>query len=256
MHGLRTVLVGGALATLLAVGCGGGGGPTPEEALAECRESLSTAFLSGFSEVMDPAFDAPEDAARQTGRLFCAEAVNQQLHELDPESAEFREGIIALVEEKPQVLYPLCEGSALSGFDTLPPELQTDEMRRETVLAGRRYCDITIEEGYFARGLERPATRAEVEAVADRIYREHPELITPTCVLGGMTGYESAPLVVEGVEVAPARARTYFERVCTEAAKAGAFSSVTLEPTPAQERKLSAIFERVLAEMIAAGELP
>jgi hypothetical protein len=127
-------------------------------------------------------------------------------------------------------------------------------MRTETAIFGRRYCNLVILEGLFS--FDRPPTQAEMVEQADRIYREHPDLMTPTCVLGGMTDYDSAPLVVEGVEVASERARVYFQRFCTEAARSGALSGMTLEPTPAQERQLERIAERLIEQMVAAGELP
>jgi hypothetical protein len=253
VHGFRSVLVVAVVTVLLAGGCGGDG-MTEAEAIAECERTFAAGYLRSFTAMWESQLDAPEAGARETARLFCAEGARQGIDEIDPDSPEFREAVETLIEEQPELLHPVCEDSALAGFQTLPPELQTEEMRRETARFGRRYCNLVILEGLFS--FERPPTQAELVEQADRIHREHPDLLTPTCVLGGMTEYENAPLVVEGVEVAPKRARVYFERFCTEAARSGALSGMTLEPTPAQERQLQQIAELLIEEMVAAGELP
>jgi len=120
--------------------------------------------------------------------------------------------------------------------------------------SARDYCDIVVREGYV--DFSNPKTVDEIRRDIQQIYREHPEIITPVCVEGAMTTYESQPLVLGRVEVSPERAQPYFERFCTEAAEAGAIDPFALELTPAQERQLQEISSRVLESMIASGELP
>jgi hypothetical protein len=111
-------------------------------------------------------------------------------------------------------------------------------------------CDLAISEGLFS--VQGTPSQEEI----DRLHAEHPELLTPVCVAGGMTGYESEPLVVKRKEVTRERAEAFMRRFCEEAIVAGAFSGSSPELTPAQQRQSEEIAGAVLEEMIAAGELP
>lgn len=246
------LLLAACAAAVFLTACGGG--PSDAELVAECREGGTDELASRYRELLGSAVRSPEELAEETMQRMCEQAVEADVHELDPSSEDFEEKLQAAFEDNPEVFYAACESSAAASLETLPPELQTQEVAAAAEKSARAYCDIVIEEGYLDFSAEKSVE--QIRQDIERIYREHPELSTPLCVLGAMAGYESQPLVLQGVEVRPESAEAYFERFCTEAARAGAVAPLTLEVTPAQERQLDEISGRVLEEMIAAGELP
>lgn len=216
----------------------------------EALRPLCSAVAAAGLEELPEQLRTPELAVELelAGSRYCEFALEEGYLSLDRRATP--DEIERIYSDHPEILYPVCVTTALAAYETLPQEFQTAELQEATEAAGRRYCDIALAEGITSfRG-------PEAEATVERIYREHPELTTETCVLSAMVGYESAPLVVRGVEVSPNRAERYFRRYCVEVAEAGVIADADLEVTPSQERQLRALAQSVLRRMVAAGELP
>jgi hypothetical protein len=232
-----------AILLLLAVAACGGRDEAAER--RDCEEGFVKGFVESFGETTGAQVAAPEDAVRESARRFCEQAVGT----LDPDSEDFEEEAVALILEHPQIMRPVCIGSAQAGLDAFAPELASPEVRAATETYASDMCDLAISENLFS------AQGAPSQEELDRLYAEHPEIVVPLCVAGGMVGYDSEPLVVRGREVTRRRAEAFLERFCEEAIVTGTFGPSS-DPTPTEQAQSEEIAARVLAEMIAAGELP
>jgi hypothetical protein len=233
-----------AILLLLAVAACGGRDEAAEK--RDCEEGFVEGFVETFGQAAGAQVAAPEDAVRESARRFCEQAVGT----LDPDSEDFEEEAMALIREHPEIMRPVCIGSAQAGLDAFAPELASPEVRAATETYARDVCDLAISENLIS--VQGAPSQEEI----DRLYTEHPELVVPLCVAGGMVGYESEPLVVRGQKVARKRAEVFLERFCEEAIVAGTFGGPSSELTQAQQARSERIAARVLDEMVASGELP
>lgn len=225
-------------------GCGG------EDRAAELRDCMA-GFEEGFESASPEAQTAvPRSAVEESARRLCERAIDQNVVSEDDTEAEVRDKLAALVEDNPDVLYPICIGSALTGFAELTPAEQSPALRAEFQSFGKRYCDVVIREGLFSLG--RAPTTEEIE----RVFQENPEIVAPLCVAGGMQGYESAPIIIQGKKVSREKAKRYLSLVCTEAVSRRLLSITGEELTAEEQQSLNAIAVRIRRELVARGELP
>jgi hypothetical protein len=234
------------LGVVAVLSLGACGGQDAGEATADCRKGFTSAYESATPEQRQ---SIPRSAWEESGRRLCTQAVEEHLLTGGESDEEIRVKIEQFVKAHPDVLHPICVGSALSEFAELTAGERTPETQAAYREFGRRYCNAAIREGIFT--LQRHPTEQEI----DDVFRRDPSVTNGVCVAGGLHEFESEPFVVRGKALSRAQQKLFLTRFCTEAAEAGLFT-ISGDFTPAQQRQLAIIFERVRGELIASGDLP
>jgi hypothetical protein len=192
---------GAVLSVLAVAGCGATASIAQREARCVDKNWDASSYVS---------IPVDDSAWHQAIRRICGEAGRER--KLGSGGGLSRSELAKIVRNHPRVAYPLCTNIYMNARAYQLNDAQAKYLpaRRIPGLA-RHYCDVV-----FGSGL---ATDSDgfTDADKDKLSREHPELLTPSCIAGAEGEYDQE----RQHHLSRKDFRKVMVFVCTESARQG-----------------------------------